>query len=81
VDTGPYALVRHPIYTGVILSAFSTGVAERRWLAVLGAAVIAAGFWLRSRLEERFLATELGPAYEAYLQRVPMLIPFGPRTR
>jgi protein-S-isoprenylcysteine O-methyltransferase Ste14 len=43
VNTGPYALVRHPIYTGVILSAFATAIAERQLLALLGAAVIAAG--------------------------------------
>src|SRR5215470_1136757 len=35
VDTGPYALVRHPIYAGIMLSTFATGIAERRWLAVL----------------------------------------------
>ena len=81
VSTGPYALVRHPIYTGVIVAAFAAGIAERRWLALLGAVVIAAGFWLRARLEERFLTSELGPAYEAYARQVPMLIPFFPRTR
>ena len=81
VDTGPYALVRHPIYTGVILSALATGIAETRILALLGAVVIAIGFSLRARLEERFLAAELGPAYEAYAKRVPMLIPFHLRTR
>ena len=81
VDTGPYALVRHPIYTGIILSALATGIAERRGLAFLGSLVIAAGFWLRSRVEERFLKAELGPAYETYARRVPMLIPFHLRTR
>lgn len=81
VDTGPYALVRHPIYTGVILSALATGIAEYRLLALMGAAVIATGFTLRARLEERFLVDELGPAYEAYARRVPMLIPFHLRTR
>jgi len=81
VNTGPYALVRHPIYTGIILSASATGLAERRWLALLGAAIIAAGFWLRSRLEERFLSAELGPAYEAYARDIPMLIPFFFRKR
>jgi protein-S-isoprenylcysteine O-methyltransferase Ste14 len=81
VNTGPYALVRHPIYTGIIVSALAAGIAERRWLAMLGAVVIAVGFWLRARLEERFLTTELGPAYETYKRQVPMLIPFYPRTR
>ena len=81
VDTGPYALVRHPIYTGVVTSALATGIAEWRVAAFSGALVIALGFWLRSRLEERFLRAELGTAYEEYARRVPMLIPFFPRKR
>ena len=81
VDSGPYALVRHPIYTGIILSASATGAAEARLAGLIGAAVIACGFWWRARLEERFLTAELGTAYESHARRVPMLIPFGVRKR
>jgi protein-S-isoprenylcysteine O-methyltransferase Ste14 len=78
VDTGPYALVRHPIYTGLIVSAFATAIQRGTILALLGAAVMAWGFWIKARLEERFLREELGPeAYDSYRRRVPMLIPFG----
>jgi protein-S-isoprenylcysteine O-methyltransferase Ste14 len=80
IDTGPYALVRHPIYTGLIAAALVTAVAEETPQALIGAALIALGLWVKAALEERFLRQELGPAlYDAYRRRVPMLIPFLPK--
>lgn len=81
VDTGPYAIVRHPIYTGIILSAFATAVLKGSVVAVCGAAVMTIGFWIKARLEERFLRQELGAdAYDSYRRRVPMLMPLGPKA-
>lgn len=79
VDTGPYALVRHPIYTGLLLSGFATAIARGRWEALIGAFLFALGCWIKARQEERFLSEELGPEYAAYRKRVPMLVPFAPR--
>ena len=77
VDTGPYGLVRHPIYTGLILSAFATAIARGRIEALAGAVLFALGCWMKARVEERFLAEGLGEAaYAGYRARVPMLIPF-----
>jgi protein-S-isoprenylcysteine O-methyltransferase Ste14 len=79
IDTGPYALVRHPIYTGLIAAALATAGAEGTAPAMLGGAMMALGLWFKARLEERFLREELGPeTYNAYRRRVPMLIPFMP---
>jgi len=79
VETGPYALVRHPIYTGIITALLATAALEATPLALLGAVLIAIGLWVKARAEERFLLTELGPdAYESYRRRVPMLVPFVP---
>jgi protein-S-isoprenylcysteine O-methyltransferase Ste14 len=81
VDTGPYAFVRHPIYTGLITALLATAAAEATVTAILGAALIAFGLWLKARSEERFLAAELGSdAYGSYCRRVPMLIPFLPHV-
>ena len=81
VDTGPYALVRHPIYTGIILSAFASAAQKGSGLALAGAAVMTWGFWIKARLEERFLREELGAeAYDSYRRKVPMLIPSGPKA-
>lgn len=81
VETGPYGVVRHPIYTGLILAAFATAAIKSASIALAGAAIMALGFWIKARLEERFLSQELGAeAYNAYRRRVPMLIPFGPKA-
>ena len=77
VDTGPYRLVRHPIYTGLILAALATAGEKGTALGVAGALLIIVGFWLKARLEERFLRGELGAeAYDRYAARTPMLVPF-----
>lgn len=79
VDTGPYALVRHPIYTGIILSAIATTVVLGNLHAILGTLLLIIGYWTKAKMEERFLREELGAdAYDAYRRRVPMLIPFSP---
>ena len=79
VETGPYALVRHPIYTGIITALLATAATQATLLALLGAVLIAIGLWVKARTEERFLLAELGPDdYESYRSRVPMLIPFVP---
>jgi protein-S-isoprenylcysteine O-methyltransferase Ste14 len=76
VDSGPYALVRHPIYTGLIFALVATAVAQARATGLAGAALIAFGLWLKARIEERFLTAELGvDAYGDYRRRVPMLVP------
>jgi protein-S-isoprenylcysteine O-methyltransferase Ste14 len=81
VDTGPFALVRHPIYTGIIVAAFLLAIDLGTAPALAGAACFALAFWLKARIEEGFLMKELGPdAYAAYRRRVPMLVPFGPKS-
>jgi protein-S-isoprenylcysteine O-methyltransferase Ste14 len=79
IDTGPYALVRHPIYTGLVAAIFATAAAQATVTGCLGAAFVAFGLWIKARVEERFLTEELGTeAYGAYRRRVPMLVPFLP---
>ena len=80
VDTGPYALVRHPMYTGMIGATIVSAMAEATLPAIGGALLIIFGLWLKARTEEAFLAEELGAsAYAAYRRKVPMLIPFAQR--
>ena len=74
VDTGVYGLVRHPIYTGIILAALGWGL----WTASPPALVVALGlgvfFDLKSRREEAWLLGAY-PAYADYRQRVRKLVP------
>jgi len=80
IDTGPYGMVRHPIYTGLITGMLATGVAVGTVTAMLGAVLISVGMWQKARMEEGFLTTELGAdAYGSYCRRVPMIIPFLPQ--
>jgi protein-S-isoprenylcysteine O-methyltransferase Ste14 len=80
VDTGPYAIVRHPIYTGLIAATLVSAVAVGTIVSMLGLGAMILGFWLKARLEERFLVEQLGPqAYDTYCRSVPMLVPFSLR--
>ena len=77
VDTGPYSLVRHPIYTGIIFAGFATAIVISTPRVYIGALLLAVGYWMKARTEERFLRTELGAqAYDAYAAKTAMLIPF-----
>lgn len=76
IDSGPFALVRHPIYTGMIAAVWAVAVLQARPIALLGAVLFALGFILKARLEERFLAAEF-PGYKDYRRRVPMIVPLA----
>jgi protein-S-isoprenylcysteine O-methyltransferase Ste14 len=77
VDTGPYGLVRHPIYAGLIFSTIGHAVLLNELRGYAGVVFIALGFYVKAKLEERFLRQEPGPeAYDGYRARVPMLIPW-----
>ena len=79
VDTGPYRLVRHPIYSGVMFSALMTAIMRASPAAFIGAGLLTLGFSLTARIEEGFLRVQLGTEdYDAYSRRVGMLVPrFG----
>ena len=82
VDTGPFAIVRHPIYTGIIAAAFLLGIEQGTAEGMAGAVFFLLAFWMKARIEENFLRKELGPEpYDAYRRRVPMLLPLGPKSR
>jgi protein-S-isoprenylcysteine O-methyltransferase Ste14 len=77
VDSGPYAIVRHPIYTGILIAAIATVAIRATPAAFTGALLLAIGFLMKGRLEERFLRAELGAeTYDAYARRTAMLVPF-----
>jgi protein-S-isoprenylcysteine O-methyltransferase Ste14 len=76
IDTGPYGLVRHPIYTGIITASAAMAIEAGTPGGLLGLALVVLGFWIKARLEERFLRAELGAeAYDAYSRRTAMLFP------
>jgi protein-S-isoprenylcysteine O-methyltransferase Ste14 len=73
---GPYAHVRHPIYTGMLGMLIATGLAVSHWMALVAAIVVfAIGTLIRVRIEERLLRETFGPRFEEYARRVPAVIP------
>lgn len=75
IDRGPYALARHPIYTGLLLALLGTAAARGTVAGSLGFALIAVGLVVKLRQEERLLVGHFGAAYEAYRGRVKGLVP------
>ena len=71
ITTGPFALVKHPLYTGVALLVLPwAGFLLNTWLGAAVGAVLYAGCRLFSRDEEKALAEKFGSAWEAYTQKV-----------
>jgi protein-S-isoprenylcysteine O-methyltransferase Ste14 len=75
IRTGPYAWVRHPIYTGLLTAMLGNAVAidERRGLLAL--AIITVAFLYKMRTEEAFMTQAFGDRYRDYADKVPALIP------
>jgi protein-S-isoprenylcysteine O-methyltransferase Ste14 len=76
VDTGPYRWIRHPSYTGLLVTITGVLVASTNWLALVGILPILAGLLYRIRVEEQALEEELGEPYRSYMQRTKRLLPF-----
>jgi protein-S-isoprenylcysteine O-methyltransferase Ste14 len=75
IERGPYSVVRHPIYTGLLLAFLGTAVALGEWHGLIAVAIIAASFWFKLRLEERWMRESFGETYTDYMRRVKALIP------
>jgi protein-S-isoprenylcysteine O-methyltransferase Ste14 len=69
IERGPYRIVRHPIYSGVLLMLVGSTVFSARLAAVVVLAAACAGLWIKARSEERLLSERL-PAYARYKNRV-----------
>ena len=77
VDAGPYRLLRHPGYAGVLLGFLGLGVALQSWVSVLVLLLAAtAAFAYRVQIEEKFLIAELRDEYVQYIGRTKRLIPY-----
>lgn len=74
VTHGPFAIVRHPMYAGVIVASLGALLIYMTWTTVYFA-VFAPLTLVRARREEAALAAEFGDQWQAYCKQVPMLIP------
>jgi protein-S-isoprenylcysteine O-methyltransferase Ste14 len=74
VTNGPFAIVRHPMYTGIILAALGSLLIYHTWTTLLFACFAPALFF-RARREEAALATEFGEQWQEYCRYVPGFLP------
>ena len=81
VRTGPFAWVRHPVYTGLALHFLGACLATGNVLLFVGTLLVTfPAFYARARAEERLLREQFGAEYDRYMDDVPMLVP-GLRVR
>ncbi len=82
IRSGPYASVRHPIYTGMLLAAIGTALVIGEWRGVLAVVVIWTAHSRKALREERLMTAEFGDEYAAYRQNTGSLLPrFLRRTK
>jgi protein-S-isoprenylcysteine O-methyltransferase len=77
IEVGPYRLVRHPSYSGALLSLLGFGLALGNWVGLTVALFcLGSAYAYRIPVEEAALATVLGDAYKQYTKRTWRLVPF-----
>jgi protein-S-isoprenylcysteine O-methyltransferase Ste14 len=82
IRSGPYRIVRHPIYLTMMGLLIATGIAFGTPFGIgLGVGVYLYGTWLRVRFEERLLFAKFGDSYAQYAQEVPAILPAPWRYR
>ena len=75
ICSGPYAYLRHPIYSGVLLAVAGTALAIGEWRGVVALTVMAVNYWAKARREERILAEKFGESFAEYKQNTGFLVP------
>ncbi len=77
VEKGPYRLIRHPSYSGSLLTIFGYGLVFTNWLSLALALLFPLlAYWYRMTVEEQALVNSLGQDYRAYMKRTKRIIPF-----
>jgi protein-S-isoprenylcysteine O-methyltransferase Ste14 len=76
ITSGPYALVRHPIYTGILAGFLGTAIALSQVRGVIGFVLIFVVLWAKLRLEEEWMRSQFGETYATYAHRTAGLVPY-----
>ena len=76
IEQGPYAYVRHPIYSGVLVMFLGLAIFRGTLTGFILVVIILAGLWLKALQEEKLLTRHFREAYPQYRKRVKALVPF-----
>jgi protein-S-isoprenylcysteine O-methyltransferase len=77
VEAGPYRYIRHPSYTGALITVVGFGLALGNWAGMIAlVACVGIGYAYRIRVEEAALVLALGEPYRGYMRRTQRLVPF-----
>jgi len=76
IRSGPYRLIRHPIYTGLIVALAGSALACGEWRGPIAFVIAVGALWRKLRVEERWLTAEFGARYSDYRRQTRALIPF-----
>jgi protein-S-isoprenylcysteine O-methyltransferase Ste14 len=76
ITSGPYAIVRHPIYAGMLLAFLGSALARGEWRGLLAVLLVFGVLWRKLRLEEKWMHVQFGESYESYSRRVAALLPY-----
>lgn len=75
ITAGPYGVVRHPIYSGLLLVFVGNCLMVGDWRGILAVGIVFVSFWLKLRVEERWLQKRFGEQYAAYRRRTHAIVP------
>jgi len=75
IRTGPYAHIRHPIYTGMLVALAGTTLVEGEYRALIGFALALYGFTRKAKKEETFLAAQFGADFEDHRRKTGFFLP------
>ncbi len=75
IRTGPYARIRHPIYTGILVAVAGTVLADGHYAGLAALAIVIAGLSWKALREENLLRREFGPAFEEHKRLTGFFLP------
>ena len=76
ITSGPYTLVRHPIYTGILTGFLGTAIAISQLRGVIALVIVFLVFWAKLRMEEEWMRSQFGETYATYAHQTAALVPY-----
>src|SRR5271156_646671 len=76
ITTGPYAVVRHPIYTGILTGFLGMAIAISQVRGFIVFVLIFLAFWIKLRMEEQWMRSQFGETYATYAHQTAALVPY-----